>query len=223
MMDWTRPKSWIVVGSVIVGAFAAYTIISPQELPSSSLAPESAVVVSAGPVQATESNEAVDGIEPVRTDWLEKSGGSFRIKRNLFTFVEPPPLPPPKPPPPPPDRDRDGVPDFQDNCVMVPNPDQMDLDRNGVGGACQDPPEVAPPPEPPKPPPFTYKLVGTFGPEKKQIAVFSRDGEILNIHVGQTFGGSRFTLRSIGIESVEIGYPGFPPEMRTRVPIEPGR
>lgn len=48
-----------------------------------------------------------------------------------------------------PDDDNDGVPDFQadgvtplDNCREVPNPNQMDLDKNGVGFAC-DPAEQA--------------------------------------------------------------------------------
>ncbi|HEY7114096.1 MAG TPA: PA domain-containing protein, partial [Thermoanaerobaculia bacterium] len=34
------------------------------------------------------------------------------------------------------DADGDGVPDGQDNCVNVPNPDQMDSNHDGVGDAC---------------------------------------------------------------------------------------
>ena len=37
-----------------------------------------------------------------------------------------------------PDEDGDGVPDAEDNCPMVPNPDQADADKNGVGDACED-------------------------------------------------------------------------------------
>jgi hypothetical protein len=36
------------------------------------------------------------------------------------------------------DRDNDGVPDDEDNCPEVFNPDQLDLDRDAVGDACDD-------------------------------------------------------------------------------------
>jgi hypothetical protein len=36
------------------------------------------------------------------------------------------------------DSDGDGVPDTLDNCVAVANPDQLDVDHNGVGDACDD-------------------------------------------------------------------------------------
>ena len=42
---------------------------------------------------------------------------------------------------PPQDSDDDGVPDLQDNCDTVPNPDQMDLDGDGIGDVCDPDPE----------------------------------------------------------------------------------
>jgi hypothetical protein len=36
-----------------------------------------------------------------------------------------------------PDFDLDGVPDDQDNCKNVPNPDQLDANHNGIGDACE--------------------------------------------------------------------------------------
>lgn len=36
-----------------------------------------------------------------------------------------------------PDSDGDGIPDSQDNCPNVANPDQADSDNNGVGDACE--------------------------------------------------------------------------------------
>jgi cysteine-rich repeat protein len=35
------------------------------------------------------------------------------------------------------DDDMDAVPDERDNCPLLPNPDQADLNRNGVGDACE--------------------------------------------------------------------------------------
>jgi len=35
-----------------------------------------------------------------------------------------------------PDRDRDGVPDVEDNCPDVPNPNQDDFDGDGIGDVC---------------------------------------------------------------------------------------
>jgi hypothetical protein len=42
---------------------------------------------------------------------------------------------------PPQDSDGDGVPDLQDNCNTVPNPDQMDSDGDGIGDACDPDPD----------------------------------------------------------------------------------
>jgi hypothetical protein len=37
------------------------------------------------------------------------------------------------------DTDGDGVPDFLDNCPLIPNPDQRDSDFDGIGDACSSP------------------------------------------------------------------------------------
>lgn len=36
------------------------------------------------------------------------------------------------------DTDHDGVPDASDNCLLVPNPSQEDLDEDDIGDACDD-------------------------------------------------------------------------------------
>ncbi len=43
----------------------------------------------------------------------------------------------------PPDRDLDGVPDFEDNCVDIPNPLQENTDTDTLGNECDNCPDVA--------------------------------------------------------------------------------
>jgi hypothetical protein len=131
------------------------------------------------------------GVVTVHTEWLDPQSGSYRIERNLFAYKEPPPPPPPPPPKPQP---------------VVPAP---------VVPVVPQPP---PPPPEPQPPQFPYHFIGTFGPANNPIATFSGNGEIVNVRVGETFAG-KFILRSIGIESVEIGYVGFPADKQTRIPV----
>ena len=88
----------------------------------------------------------------------------------------------------------------------------------------QPPPVLAPqpPPQPaaPVPPTFPYKYIGTFGRPDNPIATFSGNGQLVNVRAGETIDG-QFILRNIGIESVEIGYVGFPADVKTRVPLGP--
>ena len=43
------------------------------------------------------------------------------------------------------DADRDGIPDAQDNCPLVPNPDQLDSDGDRIGDACDNCPDAGNP------------------------------------------------------------------------------
>lgn len=218
-MDWMNWKTLTVAGAILLAVFAIYTFASPD------LRPADPVVTATTPAAklaaGTRENVATPGVEPVHLDLLEAESGSYKSQRNLFAYREPPPPPPPKPvppPPPPPDQDKDGIPDFRDNCPAIANPDQGDVDRDGVGTACESEPEKVPPPPAPRPPQFNYKFIGVFGPAASPIATFTRDGEIVNARVGDILD-QKFILRGIGIESVEISFIGFPPEQRQRIPL----
>ncbi len=221
-MDWMSWKTWGIIGLALLAVFAIYSFAAPS-------APAESAIVSSETVGRTPARSPrvtaapARGVGVLHSEWLDKVTGSYRSERNLFSYVEPPPPPPPpppKPPPPPPDKDKDGIPDFKDNCPDKANPDQADIDENGIGDACQAGEIIRKVhlPPPPQPPPFSFKYIGTFGTPSSPIATFSGNGEIVNVRVGETFAG-KFVLRSIGIESVEIGFVGFPSDIKTRVPV----
>lgn len=229
-MDWMNWKTWTVIGAILIAIFAIYGFASnshggdvPLPVPAATATPATS---STKTTARTARTANTPGVPTLHTEWLDAQSGSYRSERNLFAFKEPPPPPPPPPvkvPPPPPDQDHDGIPDFRDNCPALYNPDQADSDHNGKGDVCdaewQAEVKLHPPPPPaPVPPQFTYKYIGTFGPAANPIATFNGNGEIVNVRIGETFDG-KFILRSIGIESVEIGYVGFPTDVKTRVPL----
>ena len=228
-MDWMNWKTWATIGVILLAIFAIYAFAansnSDVDAPP---APARLAPAAAKPVRnARAAQLSTPGVPILHGEWLDPQPGSYKIERNLFAFKEPPPPPPPPPPAPvklPPDQDKDGVPDFRDNCPSVYNPDQKDTDHNGRGDLCDAEWQAynaanPPPPPVPEPPPFTgYKYIGTFGPVNNPIATFNGNDEIINVRVGETIAG-KWILRSIGIESVEIGYVGFPTDRKVRVPL----
>lgn len=223
-MNW---KTWTAAGAILIAIFAIYAYASNSGSGTAPLPTPAATTVRTTTASASlRKPVSTPGLPALHIEWLDAQSGSYKSERNLFAFKEPPPKPPapiPKPPPPPPDQDHDGIPDFRDNCPAVYNPDQADGDHNGKGDVCDAEWQAynaahPPPPPAPVPPQFTYKYIGTFGAVSNPIATFSGNGQIINVRVNETFAG-KFILRSIGIESVEIGYVGFPADLKTRVPL----
>ena len=183
-------KTWAIIGLIIIGVFAIYTFAATQ----SARLSEDPLAGTRPAVTTTVVRTATapaPGVGIIHTEWLDSQSGSYRSERNLFAYREPPP-PPPRP---------------QPRVIPMPPPAPV----------VPVPVEPQPPPQP-VPPQFTYHYIGTFGTAGNPIATFSGNGNIVNVRTGETIEG-KFILRSIGIESVEIGYVGFPPEQKTRIAI----
>lgn len=61
----------------------------------------------------------------------------------------------------------------------------------------------------PQPPPVDVVYLGNFGPHRRRIAVFSDGESIYNAMVGDILK-EKFVVVSIGYESVELEFVGFP-------------
>jgi hypothetical protein len=70
----------------------------------------------------------------------------------------------------------------------------------------------------PPPPPFNRTYIGYFGPQRTPVAVF-RKGEAVSVAIkGDVLDGT-FVLRDVGLQSVTIGFVGYPEEVTSRVPL----
>ncbi len=73
----------------------------------------------------------VDGTDGTGTDGLDGTDGDVTDKEDVTESTDPPP-PPPKSK----DQDEDGIEDKKDNCVFDENPEQEDMDADGLGDIC---------------------------------------------------------------------------------------
>jgi len=68
------------------------------------------------------------------------------------------------------------------------------------------------------PPQFRHTYLGNFGPERLPVAVFRKEEDIEVGYPGSVID-EKFIVREVGLESVVIGFVGFPEEVSTRVPL----
>jgi hypothetical protein len=73
--------------------------------------------------------------------------------------------------------------------------------------ALEQPEEITPPK--PVPPPVDVVYLGSFGSEKRRLAVFSDGKAIFNVLEGGVLN-QKFVVVRIGFDSVEVGFVGFP-------------
>lgn len=70
----------------------------------------------------------------------------------------------------------------------------------------------------PPPPPFDREYIGYFGPRNRLVAVF-RKGKQVDVATEGDVLADTFVLQHVGLESVTIGFVGYPEEVTTRVPL----
>lgn len=130
-------------------------------------------------------------IDPLR-DAAPQAALSLGAHRNLFTFNDTPPP----------------VPHVVHHTVIAPP-------QITIAPSAQQPQAEAAP----APPALPYRCIGRFGPDSAPfIALANDDHEVINVRAGETVGG-RFIVRSIGLESVDIGFTGFPSSYDKRIAI----
>jgi hypothetical protein len=127
-----------------------------------------------------------DRVVAIRSDRLEVEPRPFEVGRDVFRFGAPPPPPP-------------------------PTAEELEAQRQAAELLRRQAEAAAIAAAVPRPPAVTLRYLGSFGPERKRIAVFTAsDGtSVLNALEGEVIEG-KFVVLKIGFESVELGFVGFP-------------
>jgi hypothetical protein len=125
-------------------------------------------------------------IDEIRSDLLAVEPRPFEIGRDLFRYGSPPPPPP-------------------------PSAEELERLRLEAEARRRQAEEAARRAAVPRPPEVTLRFLGSFGPDRRRIAVFlAGDGRsVLNAVEGDVLEG-KFIVVKIGFESVDLGFVGFP-------------
>jgi hypothetical protein len=130
---------------------------------------------------------------PLRLAALDAMPRSFTAGRDPWRFVEPPPPPPPVP--------------KQPSAAELRALQEAEAARQRL--LAQQQAAAAAEAAKPKPAPFTWTYLGSFGPVRQRIAVFSDGQKVWNAREGDVLEG-KFVVAQIGYESVDIRFVGFP-------------
>lgn len=134
-------------------------------------------------------------VEDLALDRMVADSKTLEIGRDPWRYEAPPRLPRPEPPP--------------REALKPPQPVVR-----------QPPKPVSTTPPKPKPPPVDVEFIGSFGPENRRIAVFEGEkDQVINALVGDLVNG-KFRVVAIGLESVDLGFEGFPDEPPERLGIK---
>jgi hypothetical protein len=131
-------------------------------------------------------------VAELRVADLEPSPSQHETGRDPFRYGAPPPPP-------------------------GPTPEELEAERQRALAeaeararalAAQQAAAQAAPPAP-QPPPVTLRYLGSFGTERRRIAVFSDGNAIYNALEGDVLEG-KYIVHHIGLESVDVRFVGFP-------------
>lgn len=188
---------------VLLAAVAGLRILYLAATPPPAAAPAGTPAAFAGPGGAARPRqgkvvELPSEVVALETDRLEIEPRDLTSGRDPFRFGPPPP--PPAPPP--------------------PTREELERRRREEEERLRSLDEERRLAAIPKPPPVTLTYLGSFGPERKRVAVFADEsGENLyNARAGDVLEG-KFIVDRIGYESVDLKFVGFPDEPARRLPI----
>jgi len=129
---------------------------------------------------------------------VDGSGSGVKVDRNPFLYGPPP----------------TATPDPRPRATPAP-----------ISTRKPAPPRPSPTPTPVgwrRPPKFTMEYLGNFGPSGRRVAVFRKkmeDGAEIKIALEGGVVEKDFIVRTIDLESVVIGFVGYPEKEMKRVPL----
>lgn len=132
--------------------------------------------------RGSDSEAQLPELVPLELAALENKPGEFQIGRDPFRFYVEPKPPPPAPPPPPP------------RPTPAPQPTQSSRPAQ---------------PRAPQPPAVDVTYIGSFGPDRGRIAVFTDGTDLYNARIGDVVK-THFVVEAIGYESADLRFVNFP-------------